>query len=298
MTDVTESKYPNGWIQDNARTEGDGKNFLEDLRDALLELPGGRARSTLNVVGGSITPTGAVHDVDTEGSTNSDYLDHIAYTNHPEGRLVVLRQAADSRVVTVRNGQGGDGQIFLSGDKDATLLSTGSLVLQRVSNAWREILRQNKKSFELANSDGGATEGSTLGATVQNAYPYNPVDENTWYGVGPTGSGQYHEWAALDAVPADATWIELKVRMQCSNLNDGLLNGFIYGRPGGSGLSRSYATELGELYTTSDAATQLTVITNSAAKLALGPGKTFDVLWRNDWGNFYAGLRLVGWGYD
>ena len=111
---------------------------------AMAELPGAGARTELTIAAGVITPTAAVHTVDTEGDTAADDLTHIATDNHPVGRVLVMSAADQARVPTVRHGGGGAGQVLLSGTADWALSGGASgrvLVLVRVGTGWEEVGR-------------------------------------------------------------------------------------------------------------------------------------------------------------
>ncbi|MGE4297046.1 MAG: hypothetical protein AB7E47_03365 [Desulfovibrionaceae bacterium] len=117
-------------------------DFFSPILAALAEMPGGAAQSELTIATGAATPTGALHTVDTEGDAATDDLDNIAVTNHPAGRLLVLSCANASRVVTVKHGSGGQGQVLLAGSADMDLDdTTRHLVLKRVGDNWEEVTR-------------------------------------------------------------------------------------------------------------------------------------------------------------
>lgn len=122
------------------------------IRDTVLapivawaaQMPGGAARSELTIASGSVTPTGAVHTVDTESDAGTDDLTHLDQTNLPDGAVVVLMAADAGRVPTAKHGSGGTGQILLATGADWELTggTTGRvLVLTRVGTSWEEIGR-------------------------------------------------------------------------------------------------------------------------------------------------------------
>lgn len=139
--------FQNGYISDIERTEGEVQTALEDLRSFLTEKPGGNAISTLTISGGEITPTRAVHRVDTESAAASDDLDRATLTNLSDGSLLLICSANSTRKPTVRHAQGGNGQ-FLLGDGANFLLdsTTNWLLLVRDGTAWREIARSYGES--------------------------------------------------------------------------------------------------------------------------------------------------------
>ncbi|WP_285906772.1 hypothetical protein [Pseudodesulfovibrio pelocollis] len=126
-------------------TGSEGKlraEFFGPILNVLAELPGGAAVSALTIASGSITPTAAVHTVDTEGGAESDTLDNIVQTNHPAGRILVLACQDASRAVTLTHGAGGDGQMIMLDGADVTLDDIDDRMwFIRVGTLWREMVR-------------------------------------------------------------------------------------------------------------------------------------------------------------
>lgn len=106
------------------------------------QLPGAAARQVHTINGGVIAPSAALVAIDTEGGAATDDLTNIDYTNMPDGSVLVLCQANDSRAVTIKNRAGGNGQIVLAGEADRVLSGqTGpdAIVLFRLGSAWWEL---------------------------------------------------------------------------------------------------------------------------------------------------------------
>lgn len=131
------------YISNASRTVAEQKVALESLRDVHAELPGGVANTTLTIATGSVTPIAGVHIIDTEGAAASDDLANIVTTNHPDGRVLLIRNANNSRSVVVKHNAGGAGQISLVDSADLTLSDTTMvLALQRVGADWKELFRE------------------------------------------------------------------------------------------------------------------------------------------------------------
>ncbi len=135
-----------GYISDNARTEGEVKTALEDQRDFIEALLGGKAEGAYVISSGVITPDQtAVFSVDTQGGAGSDDLDRIATTNFSAGALIVLHQLAGSKDVTMRHMQGGDGQLELIGAANYNLAEadvySAFILIPGSPNKWREVER-------------------------------------------------------------------------------------------------------------------------------------------------------------
>jgi hypothetical protein len=135
-----------GYISNASRTVAEVKAALEDQRNFIADLPGGAARNTLTIAGGSITPgsgtSGGVHSVDTEGAASADDLANITQTNTPDGRILTLYAANAARVVTVKHGAGGSGQMLLTHGADFVLNALDKWIkFQRLGSDWVEIAR-------------------------------------------------------------------------------------------------------------------------------------------------------------
>jgi len=131
-----------GYFTDDARNNGEAKQGQDDMLAAMRELLGGDAETTIALAGGQITPTRAVHSIDTEGGVAADDLSNIILTHHPDGRLALLRGANPARVVTVLHAAGGAGQIFLADGQPFALDNRSKwLLLKRTVSDWEEIAR-------------------------------------------------------------------------------------------------------------------------------------------------------------
>src|SRR5579883_1961260 len=120
------------YVTDPARTVAEIKQAQRDMLGVIAELLGGAAEGTLAIAAGAVTPTAAVHSIDTEGGAATDDLTNIATTNHPDGRLLVIRCANNARSVVVKHNAGGAGQIALASAADLTLKDTTQwLILKR-----------------------------------------------------------------------------------------------------------------------------------------------------------------------
>ncbi len=130
------------YISDDARTQGEVKVALEDMRSVIEQNPGGRAESELTIASGSVTATRAAHTIDTEADATSDDLANILQTNLPEGSAIFIRASEATRVVTLKHAAGGAGQLNLLGSVDLNLNSVaGHVLFIRVGTAWREVVR-------------------------------------------------------------------------------------------------------------------------------------------------------------
>lgn len=134
--------FPGSGVISAALTEGELKGYHEADLAAAKQLPGAQPLAALIIAAGSITPVQSAHSVDTEAAAAADDLTHLAQTVLPEGSIVTLRVADAARVVTVKHGGGGVGQILLVNGADLILNNaTIRLWLERDGVNWRETHR-------------------------------------------------------------------------------------------------------------------------------------------------------------
>jgi nucleotide-binding universal stress UspA family protein len=123
-------------------TNQQAKDAQDDMLAVLRETPGGQAVSTLTIATGSVTPDRSYHAIDTQSGAGSDDLDNILQTNHPEGRILIIKPANDARDIVVKHAATGAGEILLGDSADYLMQHTSQhLVLVRVGTVWIEISR-------------------------------------------------------------------------------------------------------------------------------------------------------------
>ena len=134
-----------GYFSNATRTEGEIKQALEDLVAGLRQVPGAaQVEGAKTIAGGSITPDGGlgVLTIDTEASASTDDLTNIITTNHPDGAMLLIRNANATRLVVVKHAAGGAGQLNLDRSASYTLNDTKKwLLLVRRGSDWYEVLR-------------------------------------------------------------------------------------------------------------------------------------------------------------
>ena len=118
------------------------KTGFEDWLAANKQMLGGSIISTLTIASDQITPTGGIHQIDTEGAASTDDLKQINQTNIPDGRLLILNAVSAARTVRVWHSAGGTGQIILNSGNHFQLGDpTHVLIVQRRNTSWQEIAR-------------------------------------------------------------------------------------------------------------------------------------------------------------
>ncbi len=73
----------------------------------------------------------------------------------------------------------------------------------------------NPKTFGSIAKFVSEEDGTTLGAPLFSATLFvadTAIPQSQWDTIGPTGSGADHTWTALDALPASAEWIQLRIK--------------------------------------------------------------------------------------
>jgi len=129
------------------------------------------------------------------------------------------------------------------------------------------------------------------------------VAENTWESVGPTDSGADNIWTAMDTIPADADWIELKAYAYGTQTG---------GTPGTSVLAKISVRENSgtqasggdnhALYYTQyidgDGNASFALV-NSGVKVEMDGDLIFDILWMTSYGTTEgASVFVTGYGYN
>ena len=108
----------------------------------IRELLGGEAESTLTIAVGAVTPTAAVHAIDTEAAAATDDLDLIDQANLADGRFLLIHAANAARTVVVKHLSAGAGQVKLADAVDFPLDAVDKvLLLRRVGTQWQEVFR-------------------------------------------------------------------------------------------------------------------------------------------------------------
>ncbi len=130
-----------GYFTNPSRTNGEAKtaqdNTLAFLRQSIM---GATAVSTLTIVSGGITPTAAVHRVDTSGGAAN--LNTAVQTNTVDNQFLLLMPTNPANVVTVKHAAGGTGQFILKDAIDYVMNSVDDfIILWRDGTNWREVVR-------------------------------------------------------------------------------------------------------------------------------------------------------------
>lgn len=123
--------------------ESDALADLNHVVACLREIPGGESYSALTISGGgAVVPTLAHHTL-LPASGTTDNLDFATATNHPDGRLLLLRPNTSGHTITVRHGQSGTNPFALAAGLDFVMASVDHILLlyKRANGTWREITR-------------------------------------------------------------------------------------------------------------------------------------------------------------
>lgn len=173
-----------GAIGDDDVTNAEQETNLENLAEAVRRMPGvGEASIAFTPISaGSIAPTKGIVIVDTEGFAAADNLDWIDPGAYIQNSVVVVTGGnPPSRVVTIRNAQGGTGQFALVGGGNFALSDTTAWIAFRlVSTVWVEIHRSYGTDFagfrsriglgSVATLDDGDVDAATLEGNPASAF--------------------------------------------------------------------------------------------------------------------------------
>lgn len=133
-----------GYWSNAARTVPEGQQVVEDVRNVLVELPGGGVETTLTISGGSVTPgegAARIFSIETEAGAATDDLTNIVQTECPDGCVIGIRALNAAHVPTAKASAGGAGQLSLRGGLDLALTATSKILwLKRTGSLWEELV--------------------------------------------------------------------------------------------------------------------------------------------------------------
>lgn len=135
-----------GYLSDNARTEAEQKQALEDQRDALAMIAGaGLPIQALTLATDDVTPAIGLAlnlEINVESGATDD-LDHILITNVEDGAFCWLHAGnAPTEDIVVKDAISGSGRILLTDSVDFTLdTPEKAILLQLVGADWIEVMR-------------------------------------------------------------------------------------------------------------------------------------------------------------
>jgi hypothetical protein len=130
-------------------------------------------------------------------------------------------------------------------------------------------------------------------------YASSVIAESTWQSVGPSGSGAYRTWTALDAVPSNADWIEVRVAISNESGPSGsYLICNVHARATGSSQSASSYNRIGTAAALSSSSGGARVMGTACHKIPVDASGRFDVNWDSNFTATNIYLYLVGWGFN
>lgn len=134
-----------GDLGEDTNTPAAQEQLFEDLAEAVRRIlgVGVSSLSSIAISAGSVTPSGGLVVVDTEGAVGADNLDNVSSTNYLPGSLILVIGTNPARIVTIRHNQTGDGEFDLQGGIDFDLDDSRKGILLRLTNGlvWREVQR-------------------------------------------------------------------------------------------------------------------------------------------------------------
>jgi hypothetical protein len=158
---------------DPAGTATDVKTRLARSLDGVGNLDFSTS-GALTIASGSITPTQNWHTMDTEGSAATDDLATIATTNVTDGFILFLRDADDSRDITIKHAAG---NIYNPRQVDVTLDSTSQIAMfmyDATLTKW--ILISARANAVLTNASNTFTLENIFSASVRFAYTTSAIN--------------------------------------------------------------------------------------------------------------------------
>jgi hypothetical protein len=180
-----------GYMNHPSRTEGEMGTAFENIVQAVREMPGAGGFDIKTLSNNTFTPTLCANMLDTEGGAAADYLDRVDISGVKNGHELKLWGYHAARPITVRNLQGGVGEILLSAGREFILTPDRCLVLVRNGNRWREANR----SADV--TEAGASHGSQV-FTSSGTFTVPEGVDRVWVsltGGGGGGGGGSGNWA-------------------------------------------------------------------------------------------------------
>ena len=121
----------------------------------------------------------------------------------------------------------------------------------------------------------------------------------TWESVGPTGSGADNTWTALNSVPADADWVELRVYL--SGVDGGAsttVNSTLSARANGSSESSGSDNIIGIIGDETDGSGNAHAFCSVSHKVPVSSSIIFDLYFSKGFTTNVGYIYLVGWGFN
>lgn len=124
------------------------------------------------------------------------------------------------------------------------------------------------------------------------------IAASTWESVGPTGSGADNIWTALDSLPLEADWVELRIRADTINTGD-FVNYKMWARKTGSSLGATDSTLVAHHALALPGRTAVQVRLTTQAMVPVDGSNRFDLQWQRIAGTSGANsVLLVGYGFN
>jgi hypothetical protein len=121
----------------------------------------------------------------------------------------------------------------------------------------------------------------------------------TWESVGPTGSGADNTWTALNSVPADADWVELKVYL--AGVDGGAsttVNSTLSARANGSSESAGSDNFIGVIGDETDGSGNAHAFCSVSHKVPVSSSIIFDLYFSKGFTTNVGYIYLAGWGFN
>jgi hypothetical protein len=127
------------------------------------------------------------------------------------------------------------------------------------------------------------------------------VTETAWESIGPTGSGADNTWTALNSVPADADWIQVRIACEASDSSStasALRTTRIYARGGDGSQGVSAINQIHKHGYYNDSSGNGVYMGQNTVKIPVDSNIVFDVNWTSSCESLDADLYLIGWGFN
>lgn len=131
--------------------------------------------------------------------------------------------------------------------------------------------------------------------------PQSSITESSWESVGPTGSGADNTWTALDGLPTDVDWIEVRIDTNATS-SSGTANTNrsqdVYARDDGSTQAANANTRISRIGSRNDGSGNGIAYGTCTHKIPV-TSRVFDMTWASNFDTSDAiFVYLVGYGYN
>ena len=256
-------------------TRGAAKEWATKAEDSLVDTVG---YSSLHWAAKSAASASAAATAETNAETaetNAETAKTNAETAHTAAE--VAQAAAEAAVGSVKVSSNDT----IASDLITKIVAGDNITLTEVNDGGNETLL-----IEAARAAISGWNQTAINFVSNDMYDgtdffdVQPVITGTFASVGPTGSGATNIWADLDVLPADATWIEVRIYNRVRATSATYVVQTLYFRPTGAGTGKTVSTYAARTRSAGASGSHESEAISSQ-KIALDSSQRFDLAFDN-----------------